>query len=138
VLSAITVLAATPIATWWIVGDLSESNGSDYTWRAPDVPSVAVTVGGLLAIAALGTCAFALWSARRDHRLPSTWRLALFPLAALGAFVGWGGRVFSAAVDGANIGAGFVLLAAPIVVVTALPASAVGLFGAMRSGRRRS
>jgi uncharacterized membrane protein YhaH (DUF805 family) len=52
------------------------------------------------------------------------WWGFVLPLVAVGAFAGLGYRVMTAAVDGANIGAGFVIVFGPFLVVPALGFSA--------------
>ncbi|UWP80002.1 hypothetical protein [Dactylosporangium fulvum] len=59
------------------------------------------------------------WATRRQHLDPRWWRV-LGPLLAAGVIVGYGWRVMTAGVIGANIGAGLVVLFAGPVVAALL------------------
>lgn len=119
------VIAAVPVLTWWIVGDVSEEGAEDIMFRAPDLPA---TVDLILVFGAvtLFVCGLALimTPAGRGHVGRREWS-AMLPLLLLGLFVGFGGRLVTARVGGANIGGGLLWWAAPVVVPLLIIWSAV-------------
>jgi hypothetical protein len=127
---AAALVLATPLATWWLVGDLSEGPAvsgqrpPDYMVRPPQLDEAleAVLGGGatLVAIAALVTLAVATWQGGLE---PHRWRVIAPPLVA-GVYCGYAGRVMTAAVHGANIGGGMMLLFG-MVLVPAMLATAI-------------
>jgi len=110
------VIAALPVLTWWIVGDVSEDGAEDIMFRAPELPA-AVDVIVVFGAVALVVCGLALimTPAGRGHVGRREW-LAMLPLLLLGLFVGFAARVLTARVGGANIGGGLLLFAAPVIV----------------------
>ncbi len=103
-------LLAAPAVTWWAVGDLSEPLGSDHFVRTPGwLESNGTMIGrSALAIGAAGLVWLLSPIGRRGLERQTV--LGALPLVALGVFVGFTYRVFTAATIGANIGAGLLLL----------------------------
>jgi len=118
--SAVALALAAPVATWWLVGDLSTvpaSSDPDHAFQPwPMSPAAARTVGiGSLTVAATATALLG-WATARRH-LDVRWWAVLVPLMTAGFIAGAGWRVMTAGVIGANIGAGFVvLLGGPVVL----------------------
>lgn len=105
------IIGLSPVVTWWLVGDLSEDVTSPaYLIKPPDLAdSTQNTIGataGLIVVFAIASLAVA-YSRRlfTRHELVAT-----IPLLAIGVFVGFSLRVFTAGVSGANIGAGILIL----------------------------
>lgn len=132
------LVAASPGATWFWAGRLSEPElnpaVADYAWRPwrslVEHESLVGAVSTGVALAA----ALALIVMRRRV---GGWAMApvlatTLALAVLGAWAGLGYRVITAAVVGANIGAGLVILATPALVFVELVAVVV-----WRSRRRQ-
>jgi hypothetical protein len=119
-------LLAVPVATWWLVGDLSSPGGDDYAVRPLDV-SPAVERGiGVAAVAIVVSALVVAVSAGGWTRV-RRWARPVLALAAAGVIVGWGWRVVTAGVIGANIGAGLVVLfGGPVVAVLVVGAAVDG------------
>jgi hypothetical protein len=138
-LSALTsvVVAATPVATWWLVGDLSEEPGisgqppTDHMIPPPQLGETVETFLGVSAVlaAALALVALAV-AAWRGAVAPRRWRVVA-PLVLAGVYCGFAWRVMTAAVHGANIGGGMMLMFG-VVFVPAMAAIAVGQAGTQR------
>lgn len=111
--AAAVLVLATPVATWWVVGDQSTvpvTADPDYAFRPWDIsPAVARAAGfGSLALAIAAAVLLAWATARRQ--LAARWWAVLVPLVVVGVLAGAGWRVMTAGVIGVNIGAGFYLL----------------------------
>jgi hypothetical protein len=140
--AALGLVLAVPVATWWLVGDLSTvpvSAGRDYAFQPwPIGPVVARAAGagslvmGAVAVVVLG------WAAVR-RVVDIRWWAVLGPLAVAGFIAGAGWRVMTAGVIGANIGAAFVvLLGGPIVLVLVVWALAFAAYLLSRTGHART
>jgi hypothetical protein len=121
VVAAAALVIAVPVAIWWVAGDQSTVQVSaDYAFRPFDVSVGAERIAGIgstvLAVVALLTLA---WATRR-HLLDARWWMVLIPLLTAGLIVGFGWRVMTAGVIGANIGAGLVVLLGGPAVATLL------------------
>lgn len=126
------VLAA-PLATWWLVGPNPDSEieagptvptntaDFDYMFHPPSSdPAVERAVGGGATVAVL-VAAIALVFTARSGRIDRRWWLPIVGLVAAGAIAGFGERVVTAAVIGANIGGGLVILfGAPLALALVL------------------
>jgi hypothetical protein len=120
----VVTIATFPFAVWWLSGHLSAgvplSDDPDYFLRPPHVnPVLARTVG----IVSTSLCAVGLATALRGSwtgRLRGRWWAVIGPLFLSGAVLGAGERVLTAPVIGANIGAGFVILAGVPVVLASV------------------
>lgn len=141
VAAATALIVAGPVATWWLVGDQSTvpvSGDPDYAFRPFDITAgTERTVGiGSTMVAVLAFLALA-WATRR-HRLEARWWMVLAPLVSAGLIAGFGWRVLTAGVIGANIGAGFmVLLGGPAVTAMLIWAMAYSIRLSHRSRRAR-
>lgn len=132
------LILATPVATWWLVGDMSEDAppaALSYSYAPPVVGGgVARWLGAgatAIALIALGVSAAGTW--RRT--LNRAWWPVLLPLVGLGAFAGWSHRVMTAGVVGANIGAGLVIIALPVAAVTGVAGAVAAWDVGVRSTR---
>ncbi|GGK38865.1 hypothetical protein GCM10010124_34610 [Pilimelia terevasa] len=145
---AVLLLVAVPVAVWGLVGDLSTYHGAEGDSLGPDrmyppldvSPQAArrwVTAAALAAPAAALALLWAVVTSRLDGR----WLFVLLPLAAAGALAGFGHRVVTAGVIGANIGGGMVMLVllpvACLLVAGALTTAAVLLLRGLPSRRSR-
>jgi len=119
-------LAAAAV-TWWAVGDLSYTGpssfgpGLDHLIPPPDIsPAAEQLIGTVAAAAGAAACGVLLRpgsSPRKDLR----WLAVVLPLLAAAVLLGWGWRVLTAGVIGANIGAGLaVAFGGPLVVAALL------------------
>ncbi|MBG0562502.1 hypothetical protein [Actinoplanes aureus] len=149
-LAAIVLLLAVPVASWWLIGDLTseslrqlEADGVplDYGSFGPGTlgPAADRTLGIVACVAAAGALGVLIRSAA-TRRLDARWWLALVPLIAVGVFAGWAWRVMTMGVIGANIGAGllvlFVMGAAGILLV-GVAVAALTAFGRRAFQRTR-
>ena len=85
-------------------------------FRAPELPAAVdvIVVVGAVVLFVCGS-GLVMTPAGRGHVGRREW-LAMLPLLLLGLFVGFGGRVVTARVGGANIGGGLLVWAAPVVM----------------------
>jgi len=105
-------LVATAVSVWWLVGDLDEFDGpdADFMIPPPDLSSSAERwIGGSALVLLVGTL-FALGAVLRTSGASRNRRIALLLVVIAGAIIGAGYRVMTAAVVGANIGGGLVLM----------------------------
>jgi hypothetical protein len=135
--AGVVLVTTMPIATWWLVGDLStELPDPNYLIRPLDIGDTAQHMIGVGAVVLVAASGLTLVVAGLRGRVDRRWWPVLVELLLVGALCGAGWRVLTAGVIGANIGAGFVLgLGAPIVVF--LVGSAVFDWLSLRAQRRR-
>jgi hypothetical protein len=118
--SAVALQVATPVATWWLAGDLSTvpaSSDPDYAFRPWLISPAATRAAGIGSLTIAATAIVLLGWATLRRLMDVRWWAVLVPLMAAGFIAGAGWRVMTAGVIGANIGAGFVvLLGGPIVL----------------------
>ncbi len=122
-------LLALPAAVWWIIGDQTDSSiaGDSLDHMLEPLPlSGNVELGvGVAAVAVVVACSVVL--VVRAHR--QAWdRLWLGPLAAAASaavITGYGCRVVTAGVIGANIGAGLAFFVIPPLVLILLVTAVV-------------
>jgi hypothetical protein len=110
--SALALVLAAPVATWWLVGDQSTvpvSMDPCYTVRPWPIGPAAARVAGIGSLAVAGLAAVLGWATLR-RLLDIRWWAVLVPLLAAGFIAGARWRVMTAGVIGANIGAGLVIL----------------------------
>lgn len=130
--AALGLVLAVPVATWWLVGDLSTvpvSAGRDYAFQPwPIGPVVARAAGtGSLVVGAVAVVVLGWAAARRVMDI--RWWAVLVPLAVAGFMAGEGWRVMTAGVIGANIrAASVVFLGGPIVLVLVVWALALAVY----------
>ena len=125
VLTVLATLLAAPVAAWWVIGDLSEEHGTDYLYRAPHVDSGAVRIAGAVAvlIVAVSVWSFVIWTRRR--LVPRSWWSVEGTALFAGFATGYGLRIVTAGVSGANIGGGMVILFWPVMFLGAVVWSTV-------------
>ena len=134
--AAVALVLAIPVATWFLIGDLSATqfDDLDYMWRAPVLPAPLELMLGVLAALVVLASATVLAVALRRDQVRRQWAATVVPLCAAGVLLGYAGRVVSAGGIGANIGgAMMIFLAGPLVL--ALVVAAAG--NAWYEGRRR-
>lgn len=140
-LTATVLVLAVPPAIWWLVGDLSEVDGSSnpeqayYMFEPFDVSDGVARACGLAATLFVGLSVVVLALATNRRVLDGRWWRSVAPLLLAGAFVGCAWRVVTAAVHGANIGGGMVLLFG-LVFVPAMLVWSVLSWAAARAARR--
>ena len=134
--AAVALVLATPVATWFLVGDLSATqfDDLDYLWRAPALPAAVELVLGVLAALIAVASATVLAVALYRGQVRRQWSATVVPLCVAGALVGYAGRVVSAGGIGANIGGALMIgLAGPLVLALVVAAA----WNAWYEGRRR-
>jgi hypothetical protein len=122
-LAATGLMIATPIATWWLVGDQSATaKGADldYAVRPVELDPAVERLVGAGSVVIIAITLPLLIRAARMRRFDVRWWSVLVPVLVAGAIVGAGWRVVTAGVVGANIGAGLVFLFGGPVVVALL------------------
>ncbi len=114
------------VAAWWLMGaDTSvPADVADYAVQPPQFDPALETAAGVVALALVaGALALTGW-ATATRRVSRRWWLVVPAVVLAGSAVGFGFRVMTAPVIGANIGAGlvvmFLLPAAAALVVWAL------------------
>jgi hypothetical protein len=138
-LAAAGLVLATPVATWWLVGDRSGTSAGtelDYAVRPVEAdPATQRLVGVVSVLVFVGTALLLVWASRRRLFDPRWWS-AIVPMLVAGVIVGAGWRVVTAGAVGANIGAGLVVLfGAPVVAALVLWTVLRSLY-LVRSNRR--
>jgi hypothetical protein len=121
------LLLATPVSAWWSIGDLSENidkEQADYAFQPPHLSGpIQLALGAGALVLAVGALAVLLDATRR-RVIDVRWWGVIGPFVAFGIYAGFAYRVMTAAVGGANIGAGMVIFAAPTVLLTSIAISA--------------
>ena len=140
VLGLLTLVLAFPVATWWVIGDVSETltHPPDYLVRPPEIPKVvenAIGGGALAAWVVAATVVFTAWKAG-EVEVHEDWWWVLGMVLAAGGLAAVGERIVTAGTSGANIGGGFVLLfGIPLIIVSPVGAAALA-WRTARKGRR--
>jgi hypothetical protein len=111
---AVVLVLAVPVAAWWRIGDrystLYPSPISTSVFRPFAVSPAAERAAGRGAVlAAIVAATWLTWASLR-HGFDLRWWSVLGPLLPAGILAGFGWRVLTARMDGANIGAGCVIL----------------------------
>jgi hypothetical protein len=129
-IAGLVLLVTLPVATWWLIGDLSwtGSEDLDYLVRAPAVPAAAERAFGIGALlAAVGALAAMIFATTRRRIHPSGW-LCVPPVVLAGIVAGLLGRVVTAGGVGVNFGAIFgVVLGIPAVLLLLVSAALTGV-----------
>ncbi|HEV2069935.1 MAG TPA: hypothetical protein VGR26_09090 [Acidimicrobiales bacterium] len=120
-IAAVVLVLALPFAVAWAIGETTITNVDpkyvDYVVRPPNIPeAVEQVTGALSAVLVVAATAALAWSWKRDPPDPG-FLSVLLPLVVVGAILGLGWRVMTAAVIGANIGASLlVLFGSPVIL----------------------
>lgn len=134
-LLTIVVLAlVSATTTWWLVGDLTEATSGSMTYVL-DPPNISAgwvraigigsaVVGGIAVAGSLYGSATGRWD--------PGWGSVVAMVAGAGIIVGYGWRVLTAGVTGANQGAGLVVLLGVPMVLGLLGTAAVRSFSLSR------
>ena len=134
--AAVALVLATPVAAWFLVGDLSATqfDDLDYLWRAPALPAAVELVLGVLAALIAVASATVLSVAFHRGQVRRQWSATVVPLCAAGALLGYAGRVVSAGGIGANIGGALMIFFAGPLIVALVAAAA---WNALHERRRQ-
>ncbi|WP_146605643.1 hypothetical protein [Micromonospora craterilacus] len=133
----VALLLATPVATAWLVGDLTNREARrlaaegvplDYFLRPVSLGATGDRVVGVLACVLVILSLALLIRATATRTLDSRWWTVLLALMLSGALIGFAWRVMTAGGIGANIGAGLVVLAGGPVLLLLLIVAAVQAF----------
>ncbi|MGN9778229.1 hypothetical protein ACTMS0_21055 [Micromonospora sp. H33] len=133
-LPSLLLVLATPVAAWWLIGDLTsgqarrlaaEGTALDYTVRPVSLGAAGDRIVGVLACVAALVALGVLVRGTVVRQVDPRWWAVLLPLVAAGALAGYAGRVLTAGVIGANIGAGLIVLTGGPVLVVLLVVAAV-------------
>lgn len=113
-IAAVVLVLAVPFAVAWVIGETTITDVDlryvDYVIRPPDIPAAVELVVGALSAVLVATASAALaWSWHQDPPDPG-FLSVLLPLVILGVVLGLAYRILTAAVIGANIGAGLLFL----------------------------
>jgi hypothetical protein len=137
--AAVGASIAVPVATWWLVGDqstLPTSADLDYVVEPLDLGPGTERAAGIISTTLAVIALLILVLAWRRRQLDPRWWIALAPLLTAGVIVGYGWRVMTAGVIGANIGAGLVVVfCCPLVAVLLVWALAYSVYLWRRSRR---
>jgi hypothetical protein len=118
--AAVLLVLAVPVVTWWLAGDQSTTSpdNADYVLRPRfRVGSRTTRALGTGTLAVTLVAAALLIGASASHSFDLSWWSVIGPLLLLGVLLGLGGRIFTAGVVGANIGAGlFVFFVGPVIL----------------------
>jgi hypothetical protein len=121
---AIALVLAVPVAAWWRIGDrystlyLSPISSSVIP-PFPVSPAAERAAGRGAVLAGIVAVMWLTWASLR-HEFDLRWWSVLGPLLPAGILAGFGWRVLTARMDGANIGAGCVILSVGPAVAAAL------------------
>lgn len=119
-------VAACPITTWWLIGDLSESpTAEDYILRAPELTGDQQLAIGFVATLLFVVAAYVIAIGLRAQHLTWVELRPVLPLFLAGIFCGFGWRVVTARADGANIGGGMILMFGPFFLIAMIAWSCV-------------
>jgi hypothetical protein len=135
-LAAVALVVAMPVATWWLVGDQTEPSmkrqlhataknpaiqaglDPDYLVRPFDIAPATERAAGVVAVVLVEAAVVVLLLASLTGRLRGGWWAVFGVLSLVGAGCGWGWRIMTAGVGGANIGGAILLyLGGPIGLV---------------------
>lgn len=125
-LAAAAGLVALPVAAWWVSGDMSYTptiadtlaGPPDYMVRPLPLSASTERAAGATAVVVVLASALLLVVHARQGPWDRRWFGPLAAAATVGVIVGFGWRVMTAGVIGANIGAGLMIVfAGPMVLV---------------------
>lgn len=142
------LVAATPVATWWVIGENpgNEIGGDpklhpedyDFLIHPPALTPTVELVLGITSALVVIVSMTVLIRARNTQRFDRRWWPPLLALVAAGAIVGLGARIVTAAVIGAYIGGGFMILFGTPTVIGLIVGSALRSIQVLRITTGRS
>lgn len=106
--AAIALMLATPVAVWWVVGDLAEKGADDRDrmFQPLQLPSVVENVAGVAAVLTVIAASVALGLGWYRWQVPPWAVQSISMVGAAGAIVGGGWRLLTATSIGATSAAG--------------------------------
>ena len=122
---AVVVTVATPLAVWFLIGQLAEGSGSDHIFRVPGLAREVEAVVGLAALSIVCGGLLSLWLGDRSWLIGEGWWQVYGRLLLAGVLVAVGGRIVTAASSGANIGGGAIFMVGPLPVLYLLEGARV-------------
>ena len=144
-LASAVLIVTVPLATWWLVGPNPANEISsdvvlrpddyDYLFHPPAIDADVERVIGIVAVVGMVVALGALAWAVRRRQIDRRWRGPILTVCSVGIIVGVGERVITAAVIGANIGGGIVLLFGPPTVLFLLAVSIMWSIRILRTTR---
>jgi hypothetical protein len=142
-LTILLLTVATPVAAIWLIPDQTNDAAKqlaaqgvelDYGIEPVSFGPVADTAIGIGACAVVVACLALLASGTARRTIAPSWWWVAASILAVGFFLGFCWRVWTAGGIGANIGAGLVVLMSPVCIgLGSLP----GIFGAVLLHRAR-
>ena len=133
--AALTLIVASPLATWWVIGinpAYAKSNDPsinpddwDYLIKPPKIDPTLERLTGITAATIAVAALVVLIGNAKKGRIDWRWRGPILAMALVGVILGIAARVMTAAVIGANIGGGLMILFGTPVVLALLIVSAI-------------
>ena len=111
------VVVAVAVATWFLVGYLSEGGGTDHIFEVPQLDRpVEIAVGiGVAAVAV--TAGWGFLGRNRSWVIDDGWWRVYGRLLLAGVLFAVGGRLVTAGSVGANIGGGIIMMLGPVLLL---------------------
>lgn len=119
------------VATWWIVGDLSDVAPEQrrlYFVRPLPISTMLETTLGLTSMIGIFVVAITVRTAVTRLELPNQWLTLLYYLFSCGVVTGFGARVLTVAAPDSP---GAIIWAAPLPVLLAAPVVAIAVLGGL-------
>ena len=137
-IAATVLVLAVPFAVAFLIGDLSTTDvADDYFIRPPDIPDAVGWALGVTSLAlVVASTAVLVQAWRREPPQPGSLSV-LIPLLLLGVIIGVVGRIFTAAVIGANMGAGMLMFYGWPIVIALVAFAGISAWCGGEQGARR-
>ncbi len=111
------VVVAVAVATWFLIGYLSEEGGTDHIVEIPQLGRpVEIFLGAAAALIAL-RAGWRFFGPSRSWLIDEGWWRVYVRLLGCGVFLAAGARIVTAGSSGANIGGGMLLLVGPLLLL---------------------